>query len=140
LLSISGEDTLTITIKRKAQWNGKLPCRLHIVSNELPKLGDASTAIVGRIILLKTSKSWLGKEDHDLEVALKGELPGILSWALDGLHRLTTEHMNRFARLPSADEAIIAMRDLAAPVAAFVREECEVGADKEVHVDKLYQE
>jgi putative DNA primase/helicase len=42
LLSISGEDTLTINRKYRDQWTGKLPTRIHILSNELPKLGDAS--------------------------------------------------------------------------------------------------
>ncbi len=31
------------------------------------------------------------------------------------------------------------MRDLASPVGAFVRERCEVGADKTVEIDKLYE-
>jgi hypothetical protein len=44
LLSISGEDTLTCNRKYKEQWSGKLPVRLHIISNELPRLGDASSA------------------------------------------------------------------------------------------------
>ena len=30
------------------------------------------------------------------------------------------------------------MRDLASPVAAFVREKCEVGVDKEIETDVLY--
>jgi putative DNA primase/helicase len=30
------------------------------------------------------------------------------------------------------------MRDLASPVAAFVREKCELGADKQIDVDILY--
>ena len=67
LLSISGEDTLTVNRKYRDQWTGKLPSRLHIISNELPKLGDASTAIVGRILLLLITRSWLGKEDLELE-------------------------------------------------------------------------
>jgi putative DNA primase/helicase len=58
LLSISGEDTLTVNRKYREQWNGKLPSRLHVISNELPKLGDASTAIVGRFVLLLLSRSW----------------------------------------------------------------------------------
>ena len=64
-----GEDTLTVNRKYSDQWTGKLPTRLHVISNELPKLGDASTAIVGRIVLLLLSLSWLGKEDHELEPA-----------------------------------------------------------------------
>jgi putative DNA primase/helicase len=139
LLSISGEDCLTVNRKYRDQWTGKLPCRLHIVSNELPKLGDASAAIIGRIVLLPLSRSWLGKEDHGLEVTLRDELPGILNWALAGLHRLTVTNRNTFTRVSTADEAIAAMRDLASPVAAFVRERCEVGdPNSEIEVEQLY--
>ena len=62
LLSISGEDTLTVNRKYRDQWTGKLPARLHVISNELPKLGDASAAIVGRFVLLPLTYSWLGRE------------------------------------------------------------------------------
>src|SRR5207342_2534269 len=98
LLSVSGEDTLTVNRKYRDQWTGKLPSRLHVISNELPKLGDASAAIVGRIILLPLSQSWLGKEDHDLELRLQSELTGILNWCLSGLQRLTIDNRNRFTR------------------------------------------
>jgi putative DNA primase/helicase len=138
LLSISGEDTLTVNRKYRDQWTGKLPCRLHVVSNELPKLGDASTAVIGRMVLLVLSRSWLGREDHNLEIELGQELPGILNWSLQGLHRLTVENNNSFTRTASADEAVIQMRDLASPVAAFVREKCKTGRDLEVEVDVLY--
>jgi putative DNA primase/helicase len=113
LLSISGEDILTVNRKYRDQWTGKLPTRLHVLSNELPKLGDASTAIVGRIILLLLSQSWLGREDHELEPALRAELTGILNWALDGLRRLTAVNEHKFTRLSSAEKAVTAMRDLA---------------------------
>jgi putative DNA primase/helicase len=138
LLSISGEDTLTINRKYRDQWTGKLPTRLHVLSNELPKLGDASTAIVGRIVLLLLQNSWLGREDLTLEPALQEELTGILNWALDGLHRLTITNKNVFTRVPSADEAIMVMRDLASPVGAFVREMCVTGPSEETPVDVLY--
>jgi putative DNA primase/helicase len=138
LLSISGEDTLTVNRKYRDQWTGKLPTRLHVISNELPRLGDASTAVVGRIVLLLLTRSWLGKEDHELERRLDQELPGILNWSLAGLERLTTN--NCFTRLTSSDEAITTMRDLASPVGAFVREKCEVGADRQTDVDLLFTE
>jgi putative DNA primase/helicase len=138
LLSISGEDTLTVNRKYREQWNGKLPARLHIISNELPHLGDASSAIVGRLVLLLTTRSWLGKEDYQLETNLRAELTGILNWALDGLQRLTVDNENRFTRFAAADEAITQMRDLASPVGAFVREECVLGPNEEVEADTLY--
>jgi putative DNA primase/helicase len=138
LLSISGEDTLTVNRKYRDQWSGKLPTRLHVLSNELPKLGDASTAIVGRMVLLLTTRSWLGREDYALEPALQTELTGILNWALDGLHRLAVVNENVFTRVPEAEEAVTAMRDLASPVAAFVREQCEVATNYEIRTDDLY--
>ena len=33
----------------------------------------------------------------------------------------------------------MAMRDLSSPVGAFVREKCEVGADKQIETDVLYE-
>jgi putative DNA primase/helicase len=137
LLSISGEDTLTINRKFRDHWTGKLMTRLYIISNELPKLGDASTAIIGRLVVLMSTKSWLGNEDVTLERTLLDELPGILNFALDGLQRLV-ENGNCFTRAPAFDEAIIEMRDLASPVAAFVRQCCEVGANLSIKVDDIY--
>jgi putative DNA primase/helicase len=58
-----------------------LTTRRHVISNELPRLGDASTAIVGRFIILILSRSWLGEENHQLEVQLCEELAGILNWS-----------------------------------------------------------
>jgi putative DNA primase/helicase len=106
LLSISGEDTLTVNRKYREQWSGKLPVRLHLISNELLRLGDASSAIVGRLVLLLTTRSWLGKEDYELETELRAELTGILNWALEGLRRLTIDNENHFTRFEAADEAI----------------------------------
>ena len=138
LLSISGEDTLTVNRKYRDQWTGKLPVRLHVISNELPRLGDASSAIVGRLVLLLTTRSWLGKENYGLETELRTELTGILNWSLEGLRRLTLDNENHFTRFATADEAITTMQDLASPVGAFVRERCKLGADDEIAVDNLY--
>jgi putative DNA primase/helicase len=136
LLSISGEDTLTVNRKFRDQWTGKLPTRLHLISNELPKLNDASTAIVGRMVVILCQESWLNREDIHLEETLRGELTGILNWALDGLQRLSTS--NRFTKLPATDEAIADMRDLASPVGAFVRQRCVLGPDHQIGTDDLY--
>jgi putative DNA primase/helicase len=125
LLSISGEDPLTIDRKNISAWTGKLYARFHIGSNELPRLGDASGAIVGRMLYLPVVKSWLGKEDHTIEPALHEELSGILNWALDGLDRLNAQG-GRFTVHPDAAAALGLMRELASPLAAFVDERCEV--------------
>jgi putative DNA primase/helicase len=136
LLAISGEDTITVNRKYKDQWTGKLPTRFLVISNELPRLGDASGTIANRFIVLLLQESWLGREDLGLEDRLSAELPGILNWALEGLDRLGAN--GRFTRPLSTDEAIVTLQDLASPVAAFVREQCRPGATFEVLVKVFY--
>jgi len=57
LLSISGEDSLTVNRKYREQWTGKLPTRIMVCSNEVPQLGDASAAIAGRFVPLMLTRS-----------------------------------------------------------------------------------
>src|SRR5262249_51024426 len=120
-----GEDMLTIDRKYREPWTGTLPTRFLVISNELPRFGDASGAIANRFIVLTLSESWLGKENTELTRELLAELPGILNWALDGLARLVSQ--GRFTEPVSSRDAVVALQDLASPVAAFVRECCDRG-------------
>lgn len=137
LLSISGEDTLTVDRKYRDPWNGRLPSRVMVLSNELPHFGDASGAIATRFVALNLTRSWLGNEDITLERELKAELPGILAWALDGLARLNRQ--GRFTEPSSSTESVLAMMDSASPTGAFVRDCCDVGAGNAVPLEQLYQ-
>jgi putative DNA primase/helicase len=137
LLSVSGEDQLTVNIKYREQWTGKLPSRFMILSNELPRLGDASAAIAGRFVTLLLERSWLGSEDNSLERVIHGELAGILNWSLEGLARLADR--GRFTEAHSTKVAYTALQDLASPVGAFVREMCVAGPDEEIAVDGLWK-
>jgi putative DNA primase/helicase len=130
LLSISGEDILTVDRKYRDPWTGKLPSRFFILSNELPRFGDTSGAIAHRFIVLPLANSWLGKEDPKLTGRLLEELAGILAWSLDGLDQLT--------KPSSSSDSILALQDLVSPVAAFVRDHCTTGAELEVLVSELY--
>jgi putative DNA primase/helicase len=135
LLSISGEDMLTVDVKYREPWTGKLPARFLVLSNELPRFGDASGAIANRFVVLATAVSFLGREDPELTAKLHGELPGVLGWALDGLDRLATG--NTFTEPASSGDAISALQDLVSPVSAFVRDQCEIGG--EVEATQLYK-
>ena len=136
LLSISGEDTLTIDRKYRDHWTGPLPTRFMVVSNELPRFGDASGAIATRFVLLTLTESFLGREDHNLSSRLRSELPGILNWALDGLDRLRRQ--DRFTVPESSRDAVTALEDLVSAVAAFVRDRCDRGPLLGVSVDDIY--
>lgn len=136
LLSISGQDRLTVDRKYREPWTGTLGTRLFVISNELPRFGDASGAIANRFIVLVATRSWLGAEDPGLTDDLLAELPGVLGWALDGLERL--QRNGHFTEPASSTDAVIALQDLASPVSAFVRDRCTVGAAHEVLVEDLY--
>src|SRR5581483_2268645 len=137
LLSISGEDTITIDRKYRDPWTGQLRSRLMVISNELPNFGDASGAIVSRLVTLTLRQSWLGQEDHTLTTRLLDELPGILNWALEGLDRLRQQ--DHFTEPASSRDAITALHDLVSPVSAFVRDCCATAPANEIPVDVLYQ-
>jgi putative DNA primase/helicase len=136
LLSISGEDTLTIDRKYRTPWTGRLGVRFLLSSNELPRLGDASGALASRFIVLQLTRSWLGHEDLSLGRALETELASILNWSLDGLDRLRQQ--GRFTAPASSTEAITALEDLSSPIRQFLREETVTGAGQEVPVDDIY--
>jgi len=137
LLTISGEDMLTIDRKYREPWTGKLGTRFLIISNELPCFGDGSRAISRRFVVLLLRNTWLGQENPRLTRELLEELPGILNWALDGLDRLQRD--GYFAEPAASKEAIVALEDLSSPVAAFVRDCCVVNPALEVARDELYR-
>jgi putative DNA primase/helicase len=114
----------------------KLPVRFTILTNELPRLSDASSALVGRLVILRQTRSWYGREDTGLTGRLLGELPGILLWAMAGWKRL--QQRGHFLQPGSGNKLAAEMEDLASPVGAFVRECCEVGPGFEVYVRDLY--
>lgn len=136
LLSVTGEDTLTVDRKFREPWTGKLPTRFLILSNEVPRFRDSSAAIAGRLMILQMTMSFLGKEDRTLDRRLQRELPGILNWSLEGLDRLVKR--GRFTEPKSSRDACTLMLDLASPVSAFVRDRCNVDPKEWVSRDDLY--
>ena len=130
LLSISGEDTLTVDRKYRTQWTGPIPARFLIISNELPGFGDASGAIAARFIVLMMTRSWRHHENVKLTRELLTELPGILSWSLDELDRLTQR--GYLTEPSSSADAVRALQDRVSPVSAFVRDRCQHGGEVEI--------
>lgn len=104
LLAISGEDGLSIDRKHRASLFERLAVRFVLLTNELPRIADASGALASRFIVLRCSESFLGREDHGLEQKLLAELPAILKWSLEGLDRLTAR--GRFVQPQSAAAAV----------------------------------
>lgn len=136
ILTITGEDALTIDRKFREAWTGKLDVRFLVLTNELPRLTDASGAFASRFIILVMTKSFYGQEDHGLMVKLRPELPGILHWSLAGLDRLKAR--GQFIPPESAADAVREMDDLGSPVGAFLRDRCEVGPGASISTADLF--
>jgi putative DNA primase/helicase len=136
ILSITGEDQITADRKFQPTVTCTFPTRIMLISNELPRLSDASGALVSRMIVLKLTKSFYGAEDKKLTDALLSEAPGILWWAIGGWWKLR----ERGSLLqPTASAGTFAeMEDLASPVGAFLRDCCNVGPDYAIARADLY--
>ncbi|MDQ6701984.1 MAG: phage/plasmid primase, P4 family [Pseudomonadota bacterium] len=137
ILSITGEDAITIDRKYAPAWTGQLQTRFVIISNELPRLADASGALASRFIVLLLEKSFYGHEDQALTAKLFEELPGILNWAIAGWHRL--KNFGHFKQPTSAIGAVEQLEDLGSPIGAFTRECCHLGPGCQISPDRLFE-
>jgi putative DNA primase/helicase len=136
LLSISGEDAQTIDRKHQSALTLKLPVRFVILTNELPRLNDPSGALVGRLLILRQTKSFFGKEDTALTARLLTELPSILLWAVAGWKRLRDR--GHFEQPASGMKLVQQMEDLSSPISEFLREHCVIDPGLEVPVRGLF--
>lgn len=137
LLTISGEDAVTVDRKHKEPWSGRLPARFMLLSNELPAFRDSSGAIASRLLILTMAISNLGREDTTLERDLAREMPGILNWGLDGLDQLTIR--GRLVEPTSSAEAVALLAASTSPIRAFLDDWCHVDPEAYVPKDDLYE-
>ena len=115
---------------------GKLPTRFMVLTNELPRIGDASVRLASRFVILRTTRSFYGKEDHGLYDRLLAELPGILLWAMEGRRRLYDR--GRFVQPAAGRQDVQDLEDLSSPVGAFVREKCVIEAGSTVDTGRMF--
>jgi putative DNA primase/helicase len=137
ILSITGEDMIDIDRKHKPPISIRLPTRVMIASNELPKLSDSSGALTKRTLLLELRKSFYGQEDMELEARLLGELTEILAWAVEGWQRL--KERGRFDPPASSQDAMADFEALTAPIKTFVEDYCTTEADDWIEIGSLFQ-
>jgi putative DNA primase/helicase len=137
ILAIVGEDSITIDRKNQEPVTTRLLTRLMILTNELPKLADASGALASRFLVLTLSESFYGREDTGLEDRICAELPGILLWAIQGWQRLNRR--GHFIQPASSQAAIEELNDLASPIGVFLREWCVIQPGASIPVADLFE-
>ncbi|WP_162125665.1 DNA primase family protein [Pseudoxanthomonas wuyuanensis] len=136
LLRITGEDAVSVPRKHQIDWNGTLPSRFTVATNELPAMADASAALSSRFLILRLTRTFYGAEDHQLTAKLLQELPAILLWALDGLDRL--RRRGRLVQPASSQELVDELEALASPITMFVRDCCVLAPTAEGSISSLY--
>lgn len=137
MLTISGDDGVSVERKNITDWSGTLPVRFVMMANAVPNLGDSSGAFASRFIVLETVQSFLGKEDDALTNKLLKELPGIFQWALEGRERLKLR--GYFIQPANAQNLMDELADANNPIRVFGREMCEFG-DYEIEKLALWHE
>ena len=137
LLRIVGGDTITVNRKNKESWNGYLPTRIVIYSNEVLQLTENSNALTGRMVVLKMTNSFYGKEDTGLSNKLMDELSGIFNWAMAGLRR-RLERGGYFVQPDSGKELLETMEEMSNPLGTFVDQVMEYDSLGEVDKDAAF--
>ena len=137
LLSISGDDSLTVNRKHQPAIHANLPTRMMLFSNIMPQLRDASGALASRFLILEMKRSFAGCEDRGLQQRLLRELPGILHWSIAGYAKLRERGM--FTETEGGLAAKSQLDELTSDIKAFIADQCEIGPDCECRADTAYR-
>lgn len=138
LLSLTSNDELPVDVKYGKPLSLNLPVRLMIATNETPNFIEASDALAKRFVALVLDKSFAEAPDHGLYDRLRGEIPGIARWALEGLRDLDRE--GEFIETVKGKALQERMVRESAFVRLFVEECCVIDVNGKVATNDLYDE
>jgi P4 family phage/plasmid primase-like protien len=137
LKSISGEDALDVDRKHRDPIPSvRLGVRFVMALNEPPSFEDPSNALSTRMIMLPFMQSFAGSEDYGLKARLLKELPGIVLWSLQGLHRLRQQ--GRFTEPEVSRDVRIEFEEVTSQIKAFLNQCCKVEPGLETPRKDLY--
>lgn len=137
LLSLSGEDPMTINRKNRPMWQGRLKLRVIILSNSMPKLPDPDGVIASRFMFVEFPISMYGKEDTGLTGKLLAERDVILRWAVEGWQRLHKQ--GRFTETDTHHEQLRWAEIRLNPTRAFVKERMIIERGVEVAKSDVFR-
>lgn len=140
--AIVAGDVLEAERKFKPPFSFRPYVRLIGATNHLPRLLDLSDGFFRRAVVLTFNRQFIGAEiDPALEAKLLDELPGILTWAMQGLHQLRVR--GSFEIPPSSIATLAQYRVDSDPLAVFAEqclERVEVGGMRSAHLYRGYSE
>lgn len=121
---VAGE-SLTVQEKNKDPFQMEVFAKLWGAMNCLPETKDYSHGFFRRVMILRFNRIITEDEqDRGLTEKLRGELPGIFNWALEGLERL--ERIDGFTKPASSKVELDNYKISGNPVAQFHSEHLRV--------------
>ncbi|MBN9602894.1 MAG: hypothetical protein J0G33_08180 [Afipia felis] len=142
LKTISGGDVVSINRKGKGIVTQRIPARILMACNRMPKMLDESGALAARVVQFTFGHTVPESErDRDLGAKLEAEMPGIATWALKGLRRLRANG----GKFTIGKKGAAAVRDLAraqSPALRFTDERLILTKNRDdfLPLEKLYEE
>lgn len=138
---ITSGEPVNVNQKFVATFTFRPYCKLLMAANKFPRITDHSSAFYKRLILLPCDRVF---EPHEQDLKLKKnlieELPGILNWAIAGLHRL--EKRGAFeVHKEFMSDAIEELREESNPVEIFFKDniKIDVSGGFEIEKKELYE-
>ena len=133
---LTGGDTLTARFMRGEFFEFKPTHKLWIYGNHKPVVRGTDEGIWRRIRLIPFDVTIPGdKQDHRLPDKLRGELPGILAWAMQGCLEWQRAGLGTPAEVKTATEAYRAEMDV---IAEFLADSCVMTPNAEITLAALY--
>ncbi len=124
--TITSDDPFSVRLLYTQEtWQGQLHCKLLVLCNSVPSMWDDSGATSHRWLPLLFDRSYLGNEDPELFHRLVSELPGMATWAVNGLLRLVKR--GRFDLPQSSLDQLDAMVSDSGTVHDFIADHLQVG-------------
>jgi len=138
--ALVGEDYLTVERKNRQPFSMQSYARLLFSCNSIPKnYGDRSDGFYRRLVIIRFDHAVpKDKRDPDLLEKFRGEVDGILLFALEGLKRLMSNGFN-FSETQTNIDALQQYKEESNSCLAFVKECCEIDATGEVGATHLYE-
>jgi putative DNA primase/helicase len=136
LLKITGRDKVSVGRMYDVAYEGYLPGKPIIISNEVPNFNDPTGVLITRWIKLMFRVSFADREDVNLRSKLTAELPGIAAYCLGAYQRACER--GRFVQPASAADLERAVAAASDPFTAMAYE-CFVPDRAGVVVKKMAQ-
>lgn len=138
--ALVGEDALTVERKFKDPFSFYSDAKLLFSCNIIPKnYGDRSDGFYRRLIIIRFNRAVPeNQRDPNLLDKFRVEADGIFQFALEGLRRLMTNRY-QFSVTDVNKEELERYREESDSVLLFLRECCELDADKAVGSSEIYE-